>query len=127
MATRRKSPARSSAPKKITDDDVKAAVDVISSEYWQDVRESAADFVKQFENGDFSDQDAFMESLNQYVDGSQRVIYTYWAQLGLLATNSAGAYEEEMGEETSSISLQMYFAYRQDILNAIGSDIDFDS
>lgn len=58
------------------------------------------------------------------------MIYTYWARLGLLATNSADAYEEEMGEEptgdSAGISKQMYFAFRQDIQNAIGSDIDFD-
>lgn len=42
-------------PKKITEEDVKAAVDVISSAYWQDVRECAADFVDQFQKGEFKD------------------------------------------------------------------------
>lgn len=52
MATRRKPAARRSAqPKKITEEDVKAAVDVISSDYWQDVRECAADFVDRFQKG----------------------------------------------------------------------------
>jgi hypothetical protein len=94
MAARRKAkPTRSSASKRITDDDVKAAVDVISSEYWQQVRECAADFVEQFKNGEFKDEEDYREQLEQYVDGSQRVIYPYWARLGLLATNSADAME----------------------------------
>lgn len=124
MAARRK--AKPAGPKKITDDDVKAAVDVISSEYWQDVRETAADFVERFHKGEFKDEEDYREQLEQYVDGSQRVIYTYWAQLGLLATNSRNAYEEQMGEETSDVSKQMYYAYLEDIQNNIGSDIDFD-
>jgi len=131
MAARRKAkPTRSSAPKRITDDDVKAAVDVISSEYWQDVRECAADFVEQFQKGEFKNEEDYREQLEQYVDGSARVIYTYWARLGLLATNSANAMEEETGEtptgDSAGISKQMYFAFLQDIQSAIGSDIDFD-
>lgn len=128
MAARRK--AKPAGSKKITDDDVKAAVDVISSEYWQDVRECAADFVERASAGEFKDREHFEMNLDEYVQDSQRVIYTYWARLGLLATNSADAMEEELGEvptgDSSGISKQMYFAYRQDILNNIGSDIDFD-
>ena len=131
MATRRKAKTtRSSAPKKISEEDVKAAVDVIVSEYWQDVRECAADFVEQFQKGEFKDEEDYREQLEQYVDGSSRVIYTYWARLGLLATHSEGAYEEQTGEEptgdSARISKQMYYAYLADIQNAIGSDIDFD-
>lgn len=128
MAARRK--AKPAGPKKLTEDDVKAAVDVISSEYWQDVRETAADFVERFEKGEFRDRDAFETALHEYVDGSQRVIYTYWAQLGLLATNSDDAYEEATGEvptgDSQGISTKMHYAYKQDIENNIGSDIDFD-
>jgi hypothetical protein len=128
MAARRK--AKPAGPKKITEEDVKAAVDVISSEYWQEVRECAQDFIERFNKGEFRDEEDYREQLEQYVDGSQRVIYTYWARLGLLATNSAEAYEEETGEvpagDSAGISRQMYFAFRQDILNNIGSDIDFD-
>ncbi len=135
MAARRKAkPTRSTKrhatdPKKITEEDVKAAVDVISSDYWQDVRECAADFVEQFKKGEFKDEVDYREQLEQYVDGSQRVIYTYWAKLGLLVTNSADAYEDQMVEpptgDSSGISKQMYFAFLEDITNAIGSDIDF--
>lgn len=128
MAARRK--AKPAGPKKITDDDVKAAVDVISSEYWQDVRGCAADFVERFHKGEFKDEDDYRQQLEQYVDGSQRVIYTYWARLGLLVTNSADAYEEQTGEEpagdSAGIAKQMYYAYLEDIQNNIGSDIDFD-
>ncbi len=128
MAPRRK--AKPAGPKKITDDDVKAAVDVISSEYWQDVRECAADFIEQFKKGEFKNEVDYREQLEQYVDGSQRVIYTYWANLGLLATNSRDAYEEATGEtptgDSAGISKQMYYAYLEDIQNHIGSDIDFD-
>jgi hypothetical protein len=131
MAARRKAkPTRSAAPKKISEEDVKAACDVISSEYWQDVRECAADFVEQFHKGEFKDEEDYREQLEQYVDGSQRVIYTYWARLGLLATNSSNAYEEATGEaptgDSAGISTQMAYAFGEDIKNAIGSDIDFD-
>jgi hypothetical protein len=131
MATRRKAKTtRSSAPKRITEEDVKAAVDVISSDYWQDVRECAADFIERFHKGEFKDEEDYRKQLEQYVDGSQRVIYTYWARLGLLATNSANAYEEQTGEvpagDSAGISKQMYYAFLEDIQNHIGSDIDFD-
>ncbi len=139
MATRKRSASktprhlqgsRQSAPKKLTDEDVKAAVDVISAEYWQDVRGCAEDFVEQFHKGEFRDRDDFETQLHQYVDGSQRVIYTYWARLGLLATNNADAYEEATGEvptgDSSGISTQMFYAFKADIEAQIGSDIDFD-
>lgn len=136
MATRKRSTSktprhlqRSAAPKKITEDDVKAAVDVISAQYYQDVRECAADFVKEFKAGDFRDRDDFETKLHEYVDGSQRVIYTYWAKLGLLVSNNADAAEEEAMEipgGSQGESVKMFYAYRADILAMIGSDIDFD-
>lgn len=94
---------------------VKLAIDIINQDYWDDVRGITADLVKRIKDGEITDREGLDEALNQDVDGSQRVIYTFQAKLGLLATNNADAYEEDFGEKPEDESKAMYAAMMRDV------------
>ncbi len=100
MATRKKAPKRVELPRRsadeVTESDVKAAVDILQMDYYNDVRSVAKDLARSMKDGDVED---FRDALHAAVDGTQRVIYTFQARCGLLVSNNADAYSEDFGEE----------------------------
>lgn len=138
MAARRKSPkksrlspvareTRASQRSEVTEDDVKAAFDIIHRDYWQDVHYLGDLLKEEIEKGEITDEDTFRERLNQAVDGSQRVIYTWQAKLGMLCTNNEDAYQEMGFDFSDGIdwSKMMFCAMEQDLQSYIGA-VDFD-
>lgn len=124
MATRRKSAARTPKVKPITEEDVKAAVDVIRREYYQEVRQYGDDLLEMVKSGEISDDQALTERLEQDVDSSARVIYTFQSKLGLLVSDNDEAYEQEFGEPPPDDARQMYAAMIADIRDYMG-DVKF--
>lgn len=99
MATRKKASARVEIPHRsaseVTDDDVKAAIHIITMDYYNDCRDVAKDLAQRMKDGDVDD---FNDALHEAVDGTQRIIYTFQAKCGLLVSDNADAYTEEFGE-----------------------------
>jgi len=124
MATRRRSPSKSHT-ETITEEDVSAAVAIIQRDYYQDVKGIADDIRRAVKDGEITDQEGLEERINQDVDGSARVIYTFQSKLGLLVTSNDEAYEEEFGEKPKDIAVQMAYAMIQDVREELG-DVDFD-
>lgn len=114
------------------DGDVNDALTVIRKTYYDEVRTWASDFDKRIAEGEWEDREDFIEAFDQEIDGSQRVIYTFQARLGLLASDNEDAGIEELGPESFDwsagipYSQLMFFAFRQDIIDAMESDIDDD-
>ena len=110
------------ARKKLTDDDVKKAYDVMYAEYYQDVRETAKSFAKDLKSGDV---DEFSDALHELCDSDQRVIYTFKARVGLLVSDNEDAYMEQTGEpppvegDTINYSAMMFYALQQDIIECL--------
>lgn len=139
MAARRKSKSklspiaretRASRPTEITEDDVNAAVSIIQRDYWQDVHYVGDDIKERIERGEISDEESFREQVEQAVDGTQRVLYTFQNKLGMLATNHPDAYSEATGEAPVSgqdidWARMMFYAMLEDVLAYIGT-VDFD-
>lgn len=121
MATRR-SHRRKSAPDRVTDEDVNAAVSIIKRDYYQDVRDLGDSLKDEVKAGDIDNEEQLQERLDEDVDGSGRVIYTLQAKLGLLSSDNEDAWEE-MGLENPTPEQKMFCAMRQDVLEYIG---DFD-
>lgn len=106
-----------------TDSEVNDALAVLRRDYYADVRGLADAFREakayaKMHGKSFDPSDA----LHEIVDGSQRVIYTYQAKIGLLCTDNADAYEEETGEPPSSVETAMFMALRRDVEESLGDD-----
>jgi hypothetical protein len=105
MATRKKAPKRVEMPRRsadeVTEGDVKAAVDILTMDYYNDVRSVAKDLARSMKDGDLERDFGgdFQDALHQAVDGTQRITYTFQAKCGLLVSDNADAYSEEFGEE----------------------------
>jgi hypothetical protein len=123
MATRRRSTKSKSDV--ITEEDVNAAVAIIQRDYYQDVQGIADDILAAVKSGEITDQEGLEERLQQDVDGSARVIYTFQSKLGLLVCKNDEAYEEEFGEKPADVAVQMAYAMMVDVREALG-DIEFE-
>ena len=123
MATRRRSTKSKSDV--ITEEDVNAAVAIIQRDYYQDVQGIADDILAAVKSGEITDQEGLEERLQQDVDGSARVIYTFQSKLGLLVCKNDEAYEEEFGEKPADVAVQMAYAMIVDVREALG-DIEFE-
>jgi len=99
MPTRKKAPKRVEMPRRsaneVTDEDVKAAVSILTMDYYNDCRGVARDLAQRMKDGEIED---FSDALHEAVDGTQRIIYTFQAKCGLLVSDNADAYTEEFGE-----------------------------
>lgn len=102
MATRKKPPARVEMPHRsaneITDDDVRAAVNILTMDYYNDCRSVAKDLAERMKSGEI-DPDEYQDAVHEAIEGTQRIIYTFQAKCGLLVSDNADAYSEEFGEE----------------------------
>lgn len=125
MAARRRSQAtkKSDEPKRLTDEDVNAAVSIIQRDYYQDVRDLADSIKADVRAGDIDNEEQLDERVHEDVDGCQRVIYTFQAKLGMLVTDNEDAWEE-FGFENPTVEQKMFCAMKQDVMEYIG---DFDS
>ena len=101
-------------------------------EYWQDVLGTASNLVDEVidENLDYENA---LERLDQNVDNSQRVIYTYQAKQCMIHTDNEDAYQDDFGTEgmvnDSGINWSglAYASFRADILERLsveGYDIN---
>ena len=119
----------------VTEEDVRDAVSVIQRDYYQDVKNLGDELIERVKDGEIPERDGFGDALHDAVDGTQRVIYTWQARLGLLATKNDDAYFEELGEELTcdgSVPYEqlMFYALQRDVVEYMtreGFDPDDDS
>lgn len=125
MATRKKATKRVEMPHRsaneVTDDDVKAAVHILTMDYYNDCRSVAKDLAQRMKDGEIDD---FSEALHEAIDGTQRIIYTFQAKCGLLVSDNADAYTEEFGEapiENGDIKWEAmaFMAMQQDVIKEL--------
>jgi hypothetical protein len=116
MARRRKQ------VEEVTESDVQDAVAVITRDYYADVAAVGDDLIARIKDGEIpSRDDFFSEALHDTVDGTQRVIYTWEARLGLIASENHDAYfEEGLGDLDCRSSVPhevlMFYAMQQDVV-----------
>ena len=107
------------------------AVAVLTRDYLAEVNRYAKDYIEEIKKGEYDDRDDFLERLDEDIDGAQRVIYTWRARLGLLVSDNHDIGIDELGAEGFDwsqgipYSALMYFAFRADIVEAMGR-FDFD-
>lgn len=110
------------------DEAVKIAVAVITRDYYNDVKGIGDNLIEQIKEGEITDAEKFDELLHQDVDGSGRVIYTWQARLGLIATEELDAYEEDFGEKPESPEKQLFVAMAREVRayveREVGGDIE---
>jgi hypothetical protein len=103
VATRKKlvkAPKRVEVPRRsareITEDDVKAATHILTMDYYNDCRSVAQDLAQRMKDGEVDD---FSQSLNEAIDSTQRITYTFQAKLGLILSDNGDAYVDDFGTE----------------------------
>lgn len=118
-----RSAARPTEREQLTVDD---AVSIIQRDYYDDVRGIGKDVIRATKDGEITDSEDFQEYLHDSVDGSQRVIYTFQAQLGLLATKNADVGLEDGIVELRGDSIPweqlMYAALERDVIEYLESE-----
>lgn len=111
-------------------DAVNDAVQVIRQDYYQDVQGVAQDVAEYIRENAPIDRDRIMDVIHETIDGHGRVIYTFQAKLGLLASDNEDAYFEDFGSDTMPTESQkMYCAMERDVyeeLDRMGIDINDD-
>lgn len=119
---------------------VDRAIGIIRHDYYQDtvdlatsIRDELNGRLKEQEYGE-SLREWLMEHIDETIDGTQRVIYTMQAKLGVISSDNDGAYFEEFGEEGAvedggiNWSRLCYSAMRADVLKELERlDVDVNS
>jgi hypothetical protein len=112
---------------------VQEAYNILEEDYRKDVSGVASDLVESWRSGEYDgDRDAFYQSIDESVEGTQRVIYTFQAQLGLAFSGNDEAMFEELGEssmEGAEWSKLMFWALRADVIEHLqhqGIDVNDD-
>jgi hypothetical protein len=108
-----------------TETEVNDALAVLRRDYYADVR-GLADAWREARDWHRANRpcepfDA-NEALANVVEGSQRVIYTYQARIGLLCTDNADAYEEATGEKPPSPEVAIFYALEADVNELLGDE-----
>lgn len=114
-------------PVRHSDDEVSRAVAVLRRDYYGDVRDIAQDIAERVASGELTDADDVEEAIRETVDGCARVIYTFQAKLGLLASDNEDAYQDDTGEEPSGPSVAMYYAVCADVRDELADLLGLDS
>lgn len=96
---------------------------VIERDYWDDVRGVVEDCKRAVKDGEVSDDSELSDYLHQSIDGTQRVIYTHQARVGMACTDHPDAWHE-FGEETPAVEAQMFWAMMADVQDRLE---DFDT
>ena len=118
-----------------TEEDVRDAVAVIQRDYYADVKNLGDELIERIKDGEIPDHESFGDALHDTVDGTQRIISTWQARLGLLASSNDDAYFEELGETLEcdgSVPYEklLFFAMERDVVEYMtreGFDPDDDS
>ncbi len=92
----------------------KLGVELIQRDYWADVRHVAKELIERIKEGEIRDDEGLNEALDEAVDATQRVIYTFEAKLGMIATDNPDAWEE-LGFEHPTVEQMMFSAMRADV------------
>ena len=103
-----------------TESEVRDAVAVITRDYYGDVQNLGDDLIQRIKDGEIPDADSFHDALHEDVDGTQRVIYTWQARLGVLVSENWDAGLEEGIIELSGDTIPweqlMYAAMERDVV-----------
>lgn len=100
------------------------ATAVLRLDYYDDVRGVAWCLLQRIEDGDdIFTAEQLDEALREAIDGSARVIYTWQARLGLLASDNEGACEDETGEAPTSPEVAMFWAMRADVREMLPEEL----
>lgn len=101
----------------LDDVSVDDAFQIIRRDYYSDVKDLGDQLIAQAKAGEIDD---FEDALHEMVDGTQRVIYTRQAVLGVAASDNSDAFEDERVELDWDTGIPwsqiMFFALRADIL-----------
>ena len=112
-----------------TEEEISAAQNVLHQDYLCDVANVADEIEERWKAGEFGSSSEAVEAIEEAVDGTQRVIYTFQAKLGMCFTDNPDAYEDSMGSAPDSVEAAMLFAMRQDVVDYLerqGIDINSD-
>lgn len=107
------------ARKAPTEQQVKDAVAVIQRDYYADVQGVVDELERQVKDGTITTREQADDWLHETIDGHQRVIYTWQAKLGMLASENEDAYEDEYGEKPGTVEIAMYAAMKKDVEEAV--------
>lgn len=102
-----------------TENQVKEAVSVIQRDYYADVQGVVDELEGLVKRGGISTREQADDWIHKTIDGHGRVIYTWQAKLGLLASENEDAYEDQTGETGADTSARMYWAMRADVEEAV--------
>ncbi len=101
---------------------VDEAVSVIRRDYYSDVLSMAKDLAERMKAGEVDD---FEDALHEECDGCARVIYTFQAKLGLLASDNEDAWEDVDSGAVLTPEQRMFYALQADIRERLEtSDVD---
>lgn len=112
-------------PKAPTEEQVKSAVSVIQRDYYADVASVVEDLKRAIKDKEVTSREGADEWLHEAVEGTQRVIYTWQSRLGLLVSDNADAYFEEMGgggdicNDGIDYAALMFYAMRADVMQDV--------
>jgi hypothetical protein len=111
----------------VTERDVQDAVAVITRDYYSDVADHGDDLIARIKSGDITDPSDFSDILHQDIDGAARVIYTWQARLGLIASENHDAYfEEGIGDldcrDSVPYEVLMFYAMQQDVIEYMATN-----
>lgn len=133
MASRKKSASSSETEWSVTrgskppsESAVKDALSLIQADYWNDIKSHAKDIIRQIKEGEITSRDDLYERLNEEVDSTQWVIYTYQARILLICTDTPEAYQDEFGEAPDTVEKQAYAAYLHDLTEQVEAEADGD-
>ena len=92
-----------------------AAWDILRASYWNAVRAIVADVAAE----EIPTEDARTEYVEQSVDGSQWVIYTWRAGIVLAVSDNGDAYDNEIGESGANESVRAFYAMLRDVCDLL--------
>jgi hypothetical protein len=108
---------------------VSLATELLRADYYADVSGMAHDALSAIKLGNVTNSDDLTQWIDESIDGCSRVIYTWQAKCGLLASDNEDAYDDEMGEASGTPEMRMYWAMRADVreeLERLGIQADWD-
>ena len=126
--------AKTQMDRETRDNCARDALNIIRQDYFNDVRDIAAEVLEQAKtwHGEGQEGEELRESLDSFlsetIDGCGRVICTSQARLGLLVSDSERAYANDFGPEGMvedgdiQWSRLMFCALRQDVLKHLDTE-----
>ena len=109
---------------------VEQAMSILRREYWEHVHSLADDLRDAVKDGEVSNADEALEYVEQSVDGSRWVIYTYLNMRVLMFSDHENAAADELGPDGLVTDGNVhwagmaYMALRADVLDALGDLAD---